>query len=115
MRTAFSGTSVLALLLLLAASAPRAAAGFPARTVGSTSSGKGEVWPGRHPEASEIAATLRRLRQRLERESREARERGRIEVALECEEEVGQVGEMWKILEELNGATIPLQDANTEL
>jgi hypothetical protein len=106
---------VLALLLLLAAPAPRAAAGLPVRTVGSTGSGEGEVWPGRHPEASEVAATLRRLRKRLERESREARERGRLEVALECEEEIGQVGEMWKILEELNGATIPLQDANTEL
>ncbi len=104
---------VLALSLLLLVSAPRAAAGIPARTVGRT--GEGEVWPGRHPEAAEVAATLRRLRKRLERESREAREHGRLEVALECEEEVGQVAEMWKILEEINGATIPLQDANTEL
>ena len=64
---------------------------------------------------AQIASVLRRLRKRLERESREARERGRLEIALECEEEVGQVGEMWKILEELNGATIPLEDANGEL
>ena len=44
-----------------------------------------------HRVLTQIASVLRRLRKRLERESREARQRGRLDVALECEEEVGQV------------------------
>ena len=40
---------------------------------------------------------------------------GRVDVSLECEEELGQVGEIWKILEELNGATIPLESHSSEL
>lgn len=34
---------------------------------------------------------------------------GRWEVSMECEEEIGQVGEIWRILEELNGENIPLE------
>ena len=40
---------------------------------------------------------------------------GHLDVALECNEEIGQVGEIWKILEEINGATIPLEEENPEL
>ena len=38
------------------------------------SRGSLEVWVGRHPEAEEVAKILRRLRKRLEKEGREARE-----------------------------------------
>ena len=41
--------------------------------------------------------------------SAERLEQGHLEVSMECEEEIGQVGEIWRILEELNGETIPLE------
>lgn len=77
--------------------------------------GLGDAWGGRHPEAAELASILRKLRKRLVKESREAKEQGHLDVFFECNEEVGQVGEMWKILEELNGATIPLEEKTVEL
>jgi hypothetical protein len=51
--------------------------------VGRTSPGAGPVrvaWGGRHPEAEEVAAILRRLRQRLVKEGRDAREQVRARV-----------------------------------
>lgn len=36
--------------------------------------GGADLWVGRHPEAEEVAEILRRLRKRLEKEGREARE-----------------------------------------
>jgi len=83
--------------------------------LGISHTGLGNAWGGRHPEAAELASILRKLKTRLEKESREAKEQGHLDVSLECDEEVGQVGEMWKIMEELNGATIPLEDTMAEL
>ena len=75
----------------------------------------GAGWAGRHPEAGEVAAVLRRLRARLEREGQEAKATGHMDVAMECHEEVVQIGEMWAILEELNAAKIPLEAPADEL
>jgi hypothetical protein len=67
-------------------------------------------WGGRHPqEAAEVASILRRLKRRLEKDALEARAHGFVDFALESEEQVGQIGEMWKILEEVNGEKIVLE------
>ena len=82
----------------------------------SGSPGRGEKaeiasgWGGRHPEAAEVASILRRLKRRLEKDALEARDHGFVDFALESEEQVGQIGEMWKILEEVNGAKIMLEE-----
>ena len=52
---------------------------------------------------------------RLEREGQEAKATGHMDVAMECHEEVVQIGEMWAILEELNAAKIPLEAPADEL
>ena len=58
---------------------------------------------------------MRRLKERLGKEGKDAREQGHLDIALENDEQLEQIGEMWKILEELNGAIIPVEDKQDEL
>mmetsp|Transcript_12213 Transcript_12213/g.29852 ORF Transcript_12213/g.29852 Transcript_12213/m.29852 type:complete len:116 (-) Transcript_12213:114-461(-) len=63
---------------------------------------------GRHPEATEVAATLRKLHVRLAVEGSEADKMGQRDKAIECHEDSLLVAEMWRILQELHGELPPL-------
>ena len=103
--------SILFFIVLLVTQA----LGSPSGSPGEKKAELASAWGGRHPEAAEVASILRRLKRRLEKDALVARDHGFGDVALESEEQVGQIGEMWKILEEVNGATIPLDETEGEL
>ena len=103
---------ILFVIVLLVTQALGSPSGSPGR---QKKAELASAWGGRHPEAAEVASILRRLKRRLEKDALQARNNLFFDVALEIDEQVGQIGEMWKILEEVNGATIPSDQTQDEL